>query len=129
MSQRSPRFPFRYEPSGDSDGEHVGIDHFVLDADGDEMACPPTEEIGLLFAAAPQLQAATESLVVAIEDMAAARAALLDSLIDDDDDDMGRALADVRDVLLLFSSLARKARLAGPEPIAGDGVDAPPRRP
>lgn len=45
---RNP-LPWRYEPSGDSDGELVGTDHFVLDADGNEIACPPCEETAVLM--------------------------------------------------------------------------------
>jgi hypothetical protein len=60
------RTPFVYEASGDSDGEYAGVDHFVLDADGEQMACAPSEEVGLLFAAAPEMLAACKAALVAI---------------------------------------------------------------
>ncbi len=47
--------PFAYRPEWDSDGEVAGVDHFVIDANEEEIACAPSEEIGLLWAAAPDL--------------------------------------------------------------------------
>lgn len=48
-----------YAPEGDSDGERIGTDHFVLTTgdDWEEVACAPDEELGRLFAAAPDLLA------------------------------------------------------------------------
>ena len=44
--------PYRYAPCGDSDGETVGTDHFVLDATGSEIACPGDEATARLLAMA-----------------------------------------------------------------------------
>lgn len=53
-----------YAPSGDCDGERFGTDHFVMTADGnEEVCCAPDEEAGRLFAAAPDLLVACESLL------------------------------------------------------------------
>lgn len=49
------RRPFRYEPSVDCDGERHGVDHFVLDADGEELAWVPDEETGRLLAASSEM--------------------------------------------------------------------------
>lgn len=64
---KETNLPFRYEPSGDSDGFTAGIDHFVLDANGEELACAPNEEIGLLFAASPDLYRELRHLVQLLE--------------------------------------------------------------
>lgn len=58
-----PKTPFRYECYGDSDGELVGYDHFVFDANGDEISHAPDEKTGRLFAAAPDLLAACLAVV------------------------------------------------------------------
>ena len=50
------KMPWRYECHGDSDGETAGYDHFVLDADGHELAVVPNEEIGRLMAASVALR-------------------------------------------------------------------------
>lgn len=50
--------PWRFEMHGDGDGERFGYGYFVLDANGDEIACPPNEPTGHLQAAAPQMYAA-----------------------------------------------------------------------
>jgi hypothetical protein len=55
--------PFHYEPSGDSDGEAIWTDHFVLDSDGEELCCPPNEAIARLFAAAPDLLEAVREML------------------------------------------------------------------
>ncbi len=62
-----PKTPFTYECHGDSDGELVGYDHFVLDADGNELCIAPDEDTGRLFAASPRLLEACETLVRLIE--------------------------------------------------------------
>lgn len=55
--------PWSYEPAGDSDGETVGVDHFVMGDGGRvELACPPTEGDALLMAAAPKMYAAVQAL-------------------------------------------------------------------
>jgi len=46
---------WRYEPAGDSDGEKAGIDHFVVDEHGQEIACPRNAAIAKLIALAPHL--------------------------------------------------------------------------
>ncbi len=51
-----------YEPCGDSDGEMIGTDHFVIDEKGDEIACPRNEKQARLIAAAPDLLASLENL-------------------------------------------------------------------
>jgi hypothetical protein len=55
-----PKFPepgcWRYQPSGDCDGEHYGIDHFVMEGD-EEIARPPDEARARLMAAAPGMLA------------------------------------------------------------------------
>lgn len=51
---------WKYEPCGDSDGEVIGIDHFVIDENGDEIACPRNEKTARLISAAPDLLAACE---------------------------------------------------------------------
>lgn len=53
-----------YAPEGDSDGELVGTDHFVIDEKGDEIACPGTEKQARLIAAAPDLLAAAREAVM-----------------------------------------------------------------
>lgn len=60
MARAEIKRPFRYEPCGDSDGETHGIDHFVVDAEGFEIACPPDEETARLLAASADLLAACE---------------------------------------------------------------------
>lgn len=47
--------PWRYAPESDSDGFTIGTDHFVLDAEGDELAVAPNENTARLVAAAPDL--------------------------------------------------------------------------
>lgn len=54
---------WKYEPSGDSDGEHAFTDHFVMDENGDEIGCPPGEHYARLMAAAPSLLEALENLL------------------------------------------------------------------
>lgn len=49
--------PWRYAPVSDSDGERIGTDHFILDANGDEVGVARTAEEGLLTAAGPDLLA------------------------------------------------------------------------
>ncbi len=61
--------PWVYEPSSDVDGDPVyetptvGTDHFVLSADGDEIACAANEDEARLISAAPDLLAACAELV------------------------------------------------------------------
>ena len=57
-----PRPPFRYEYEHPI-GEEANRDHYVLDADGHELACLRDEETARLFAAAPDLLAAAEALL------------------------------------------------------------------
>lgn len=64
----SPKTPFRYECQGDSDGETVGCDHFVFDADGNEIALAPDAATGRLFAASPRLLAACRKAADAFRD-------------------------------------------------------------
>ena len=80
-----PKYPpgsLRYAPESDCDGEIVGTDHFVLTLDGDdEVACAPDQELGQLFAAAPDLLAALKMFLHADPDvfkveLAAAKAAI-----------------------------------------------------
>jgi hypothetical protein len=52
-----------YAPEGDSDGETVGIDHFVIDGKGEEVCCPRSEERARLIAAAPDLLEAIMDLL------------------------------------------------------------------
>lgn len=47
--------PWRYECHGDSDGETIGYDYFVFDANGNEIASPPTEEIARAMVATAAL--------------------------------------------------------------------------
>ncbi len=54
--------PWTYEPSGDSDGEQVWMDHFVMDANGEEVCCAANEKRGRLIAAAPDLLEACQRL-------------------------------------------------------------------
>lgn len=56
--------PWRYEPCGDSDGFTAGTDHFVLDADGNEIACPPCDDTARKMAAAPDLHNALVTLPI-----------------------------------------------------------------
>lgn len=62
MSDTAGRAPWRYECVGDSDGETVGYDHLVYDADGNELATAPNEQVGKLIAAAPSLLAVVNEL-------------------------------------------------------------------
>ncbi len=62
MASKTNPAPWRYEPQWDSDGETAGVDHFVLDASGDEIACPPHEGTARLMAAAPALLEALKRL-------------------------------------------------------------------
>ena len=57
--------PFRYECVGDVDGHLVGYDHFVYDADGEELTNAPNERVGMLFAAAPDLLTALRGMLAA----------------------------------------------------------------
>jgi hypothetical protein len=50
--------PWRFEMEGDGDGERFCCDYFVLDANGDEIACPPDEATGHLQTAAPAMYTA-----------------------------------------------------------------------
>jgi hypothetical protein len=64
---------WRYEPSGDSDGERAGIDHFVIEVTGPnpndwrEIACPPSRDHALLIAAAPDMLEILKTIVTAWE--------------------------------------------------------------
>lgn len=62
LAKRRPALgPWRYAPvSGDSRGEEAWTDHNVLDAEGNELACPPDEWTARLMAAAPTLLEACE---------------------------------------------------------------------
>lgn len=55
--------PWRYAPVSDSDGERIGTDHFILDANGDEVGIARNEAEGLATAAAPDLLAAARTLL------------------------------------------------------------------
>lgn len=59
--------PLRYEPSGDCDGERTGIDHFVFDEEGNEVACPPNEYLARMFAAAPDMLTACQLARIVIK--------------------------------------------------------------
>lgn len=71
--------PFKYEPCGDSDGETIGTDHFVLDAKGDEIALAPDEAHGRLFAASPDLRDALAGMLADMEAEELATAAMDDA--------------------------------------------------
>jgi len=59
QSPRPGTPPWHYRPGGDADGCGTGVvTGFVLDADGTELACPPTAAVARLMAAAPDLLAA-----------------------------------------------------------------------
>jgi hypothetical protein len=70
VSPESPP-PWRYEPSGDCDGERFGTDHFVLDGNGDELAVAPDAETGRAMAATLELLASLEGLINACKDLPA----------------------------------------------------------
>ncbi len=53
---------WEYAPESDSDGFTIGVDHFVIDSEGNQIACAPDEPRGRLIAAAPRMLAALESL-------------------------------------------------------------------
>lgn len=66
MASHTPG-PWTYEPAGDSDGEMIGIDHFVMAGDV-EMACPRTEADARLIAAAPDMLYACQEIVAALNE-------------------------------------------------------------
>lgn len=55
--------PFKYEPSGDNEG----MDHFVLDNEGNEIACAPNEETAKLLTSSWDLKRVCELLVNSIK--------------------------------------------------------------
>ena len=63
--------PFRYAPEGDCDGERYGIDHFVLDANGDELCVAPNQTTAEFVVRAcnahDELVSALETLVADVE--------------------------------------------------------------
>lgn len=65
--------PWRYAPESDTDGFTIGTDHFVLDADGNEVCVAPDEPTARLLAAAPLM----------LEQLARIRRLLADVLADD----------------------------------------------
>ena len=55
--------PWTYRPEGDSDGFTIGTDHFVLDANGDEVCVAPDEATGMKIAAVNDLIDALKRLL------------------------------------------------------------------
>lgn len=71
--------PWEYRPEGDSDGEVVGIDHFVIAGDV-ELACPPREEDARLMAAAPDLLLACKEMLTILKHLERCEASADDGL-------------------------------------------------